>query len=166
MLPLKFKFCCIVVRTNIMHYYYFVILLSNYLLLCNSVYTNQLLGQRIEFEAHCRKGLGKDHTKFSPVATASYRLLPGSVISANNATSPLLLSPPLIYYCYYYHYYYQYYFYYYFYTSTTTSTSKLLLLLLLLLLPPLAGMYLNIIILPLPKNHFFVVCLVYVKIFR
>jgi DNA-directed RNA polymerase I and III subunit RPAC1 len=34
-------------------------------------------GQRIEFEAHCRRGVGKDHTKFSPVATASYRLLPG-----------------------------------------------------------------------------------------
>lgn len=34
-------------------------------------------GQRIEFEAHCRKGVGKDHTKFSPVSTASYRLLPG-----------------------------------------------------------------------------------------
>ena len=33
-------------------------------------------GQRMEFEAHCRKGFGKDHTKFSPVATASYRLLP------------------------------------------------------------------------------------------
>eukprot|EP00601_Ochromonadales_sp_CCMP2298_P037224 CAMPEP_0173362984 /NCGR_PEP_ID=MMETSP1144-20121109/22131_1 /TAXON_ID=483371 /ORGANISM="non described non described, Strain CCMP2298" /LENGTH=246 /DNA_ID=CAMNT_0014312879 /DNA_START=373 /DNA_END=1110 /DNA_ORIENTATION=- len=33
-------------------------------------------GQRIEFEAHCRKGVGKDHTKYSPVATASYRLLP------------------------------------------------------------------------------------------
>lgn len=25
---------------------------------------------------HCRKGVGKDHAKFSPVATASYRLLP------------------------------------------------------------------------------------------
>lgn len=36
-------------------------------------------GQRIEFEAHCRKGVGKDHTKFSPVATASYRLLPGTI---------------------------------------------------------------------------------------
>lgn len=36
-------------------------------------------GQRIEFEAHCRKGIGKDHTKFSPVATASYRLLPGTL---------------------------------------------------------------------------------------
>ena len=33
-------------------------------------------GQRIEFEAHCCKGVGKDHAKFSPVATASYRLLP------------------------------------------------------------------------------------------
>ena len=33
-------------------------------------------GQHIEFEAHCRLGVGKDHTKFSPVATASYRLLP------------------------------------------------------------------------------------------
>lgn len=33
-------------------------------------------GQTVEFEAHCRKGIGKDHTKFSPVATASYRLLP------------------------------------------------------------------------------------------
>ncbi len=33
-------------------------------------------GQSIEFEAHCRKGIGKDHAKFSPVATASYRLLP------------------------------------------------------------------------------------------
>ena len=33
-------------------------------------------GQRIEFEAHCVKGVGKDHAKYSPVATASYRLLP------------------------------------------------------------------------------------------
>ncbi|KDO24786.1 hypothetical protein SPRG_09634 [Saprolegnia parasitica CBS 223.65] len=33
-------------------------------------------GQCIALEAHCRKGVGKDHAKFSPVATASYRLLP------------------------------------------------------------------------------------------
>jgi DNA-directed RNA polymerase I and III subunit RPAC1 len=33
-------------------------------------------GQSIALEAHCRKGIGKDHAKFSPVATASYRLLP------------------------------------------------------------------------------------------
>lgn len=33
-------------------------------------------GQEIDLEMHCIKGLGKDHAKFSPVATASYRLLP------------------------------------------------------------------------------------------
>uniref|UniRef100_A0A7S1UHE4 DNA-directed RNA polymerases I and III subunit RPAC1 n=1 Tax=Phaeomonas parva TaxID=124430 RepID=A0A7S1UHE4_9STRA len=33
-------------------------------------------GQRIQLEMHCRKGTGKDHAKFQPVATASYRLLP------------------------------------------------------------------------------------------
>lgn len=27
-------------------------------------------------ELHCEKGIGKDHAKFSPVATATYRLLP------------------------------------------------------------------------------------------
>ncbi|KAJ2376362.1 DNA-directed RNA polymerase core subunit rpc40 [Coemansia sp. RSA 2607] len=33
-------------------------------------------GQQIVCEMHCEKGVGKDHAKFSPVATASYRLLP------------------------------------------------------------------------------------------
>jgi hypothetical protein len=33
-------------------------------------------GQRIKVEGWCRKGVGKDHAKFSPVCTASYRLLP------------------------------------------------------------------------------------------
>ena len=33
-------------------------------------------GQSIALEAHCRKGIGRDHAKFSPVCTASYRLLP------------------------------------------------------------------------------------------
>ena len=33
-------------------------------------------GQIIDLECHCFKGLGKDHAKFSPVATATYRLLP------------------------------------------------------------------------------------------
>lgn len=33
-------------------------------------------GQAIEFEARAVKGFGGDHAKFSPVATASYRLLP------------------------------------------------------------------------------------------
>lgn len=33
-------------------------------------------GQAIELEAHGRRGIGKDHAKYSPVATASYRLMP------------------------------------------------------------------------------------------
>lgn len=33
-------------------------------------------GQRIHVRLHCIKGIGADHAKFSPVATASYRLLP------------------------------------------------------------------------------------------
>ncbi|KAI9482327.1 DNA-directed RNA polymerase core subunit rpc40 [Coemansia sp. RSA 989] len=33
-------------------------------------------GQKICCMLHCVKGVGKDHAKFSPVATASYRLLP------------------------------------------------------------------------------------------
>jgi len=33
-------------------------------------------GQEIELEAWCEKGLGKTHAKWSPVCTASYRLLP------------------------------------------------------------------------------------------
>ncbi|KAL8680338.1 MAG: hypothetical protein Q9186_003459 [Xanthomendoza sp. 1 TL-2023] len=33
-------------------------------------------GQCIDMEMHCIKGIGADHAKFSPVATATYRLLP------------------------------------------------------------------------------------------
>ncbi|XP_031820657.1 DNA-directed RNA polymerases I and III subunit RPAC1 isoform X1 [Sarcophilus harrisii] len=33
-------------------------------------------GQELDLVMHCVKGIGKDHAKFSPVATASYRLLP------------------------------------------------------------------------------------------
>jgi DNA-directed RNA polymerase I and III subunit RPAC1 len=33
-------------------------------------------GQRVNMELHAVKGVGKDHAKFCPVATASYRLLP------------------------------------------------------------------------------------------
>lgn len=33
-------------------------------------------GQLIELEAHARIGVGKDHAKYSPVANASYRLMP------------------------------------------------------------------------------------------
>lgn len=40
-----------------------------------------VLGQQIQLEAHCVKGVGKDHAKFSPCATASYRLLPGIACS-------------------------------------------------------------------------------------
>ncbi|KLO15553.1 hypothetical protein SCHPADRAFT_927143 [Schizopora paradoxa] len=33
-------------------------------------------GQEMEMELHCIKNVGKEHAKWSPVATASYRLLP------------------------------------------------------------------------------------------
>jgi DNA-directed RNA polymerases I and III subunit RPAC1 len=33
-------------------------------------------GQCIELEAHGQRGIGKDHAKYSPVCTASYRLMP------------------------------------------------------------------------------------------
>ncbi|XP_071962083.1 DNA-directed RNA polymerases I and III subunit RPAC1-like [Antedon mediterranea] len=33
-------------------------------------------GQEIDVKLNCVKGIGKDHAKFSPVATASYRMLP------------------------------------------------------------------------------------------
>ena len=35
-----------------------------------------LPGQTVEIEAECIVGVGQDHSKFSPVCTASYRLLP------------------------------------------------------------------------------------------
>ena len=38
-------------------------------------------GQRIHALCHCVKGIGMDHAKFSPVATASYRLLPQITIT-------------------------------------------------------------------------------------
>lgn len=42
-------------------------------------------GQCIDVELHAIKGIGSDHAKFSPVATASYRLLPTITI-----TKPIL----------------------------------------------------------------------------
>ncbi|KAH7408342.1 DNA-directed RNA polymerase-like proteines I and III subunit RPAC1 [Phaeosphaeria sp. MPI-PUGE-AT-0046c] len=33
-------------------------------------------GQKIQLSMHATKGIGQDHAKFSPVATASYRLMP------------------------------------------------------------------------------------------
>ncbi|THU91737.1 hypothetical protein K435DRAFT_816716 [Dendrothele bispora CBS 962.96] len=38
-------------------------------------------GQQVDMEIHAIKGVGKDHAKFSPVATASYRLHPNIVIT-------------------------------------------------------------------------------------
>ncbi|XP_072172722.1 DNA-directed RNA polymerases I and III subunit RPAC1-like [Diadema setosum] len=38
-------------------------------------------GQEIDLKMHCVKGIGKDHAKFSPVATASYRLMPEIVLT-------------------------------------------------------------------------------------
>lgn len=38
-------------------------------------------GQEISLRAHCILGVGGDHAKFSPVATASYRLLPHITIT-------------------------------------------------------------------------------------
>ena len=38
------------------------------------------LGQEIELEAHCTKGNGAEHAKWSPVATAWYRLCPEVVL--------------------------------------------------------------------------------------
>ncbi|KAF4311048.1 DNA-directed RNA polymerase 30-40kDa subunit conserved site [Botryosphaeria dothidea] len=39
-------------------------------------------GQSINLSMHCIKGIGADHAKFSPVATATYRLLPHIAITA------------------------------------------------------------------------------------
>jgi len=37
-------------------------------------------GQEIDVLMHCVKGIGKDHVKFQPVATASYRLMPEIIL--------------------------------------------------------------------------------------
>ncbi|KAJ1914519.1 DNA-directed RNA polymerase core subunit rpc40 [Tieghemiomyces parasiticus] len=37
-------------------------------------------GQEIHCEVHCQMGMGREHAKWSPVATASYRLLPHIVL--------------------------------------------------------------------------------------
>ena len=38
-------------------------------------------GQRVHMVLHCEKGIGKVHAKWSPVGTASYRLLPDITIT-------------------------------------------------------------------------------------
>lgn len=48
-------------------------------LLFESVFSSQF-ELKFHFRCHCVKGLGRDHAKFSPVATASYRLLPQIVL--------------------------------------------------------------------------------------
>ncbi|KAG8218301.1 DNA-directed RNA polymerase [Butyriboletus roseoflavus] len=45
-------------------------------------------GQEIEMELHAIKGVGKDHAKFSPVATASYRLLPEIILNPEKPVPP------------------------------------------------------------------------------
>ncbi|RUS26669.1 hypothetical protein BC938DRAFT_484289 [Jimgerdemannia flammicorona] len=37
-------------------------------------------GQELDIEMHCTKGIGREHAKWSPVATASYRLLPEIIL--------------------------------------------------------------------------------------
>jgi len=45
-------------------------------------------GQEIDMEVHAVKGVGKDHAKFSPVATASYRLLPEIILNPAKPVPP------------------------------------------------------------------------------
>ena len=54
-------------------------------------------GQSIKLECHCQKGVGKDHAKFSPVATASYRLMPAiellKPVEGDDATALVEMCP-------------------------------------------------------------------------
>ncbi|KAI9575047.1 DNA-directed RNA polymerase [Boletus coccyginus] len=45
-------------------------------------------GQEIDMEVHAVKGVGKDHAKFCPVATASYRLLPEIILNPAKPVPP------------------------------------------------------------------------------
>ncbi|EGO00665.1 hypothetical protein SERLA73DRAFT_178536 [Serpula lacrymans var. lacrymans S7.3] len=47
-------------------------------------------GQEIDIEMHAVKGVGKDHAKFCPVATASYRLLPLVILNPEKPVPPHL----------------------------------------------------------------------------
>ena len=46
-------------------------------------------GQEIDMLLHCCKGVGKDHAKFSPVGTASYRLMPDLRLTQEVPMGPL-----------------------------------------------------------------------------
>ncbi|KAF9246852.1 DNA-directed RNA polymerase [Melanogaster broomeanus] len=45
-------------------------------------------GQEIDMELHAIKSVGKDHAKFCPVATASYRLLPKIILNPQKPVPP------------------------------------------------------------------------------
>ncbi|KAH9835601.1 insert subdomain of RNA polymerase alpha subunit [Rhodofomes roseus] len=47
-------------------------------------------GQEIDMDLHAIKGLGKDHAKWSPVATASYRLHPLIILNPSKPVPPHL----------------------------------------------------------------------------
>jgi len=49
-------------------------------------------GQEIDAELHCVLGVGRDHAKFSPVSTASYRILPEIQMNSNNNRLPKIES--------------------------------------------------------------------------
>jgi len=46
-------------------------------------------GQEIDMLLHCCRGIGKDHAKFSPVGTASYRLMPDLTLTQEIHAGPL-----------------------------------------------------------------------------
>lgn len=46
-------------------------------------------GQELDMLLHCCKGLGKDHAKFSPVGTASYRLMPHLELTQEIPAGPI-----------------------------------------------------------------------------
>ncbi|KAL0947087.1 hypothetical protein HGRIS_013228 [Hohenbuehelia grisea] len=47
-------------------------------------------GQEIRMDLHVAKGYGQDHAKFSPVATASYRILPSITLNPQKPVPPEL----------------------------------------------------------------------------
>ncbi|KZP28438.1 hypothetical protein FIBSPDRAFT_779819, partial [Athelia psychrophila] len=47
-------------------------------------------GQSVDMELHAVKGVGKDHAKFTPVATASYRILPLIILNPSKPVPPEL----------------------------------------------------------------------------
>ncbi|KAJ8583209.1 hypothetical protein M405DRAFT_875982, partial [Rhizopogon salebrosus TDB-379] len=47
-------------------------------------------GQEVDMELHAIKGVGKDHAKYCPVATASYRLLPVVILKPEKPVPPHL----------------------------------------------------------------------------